>query len=180
MARNKPSAYLDAVTRARSELVLAKTTLESRLRDELEKNLANMQARLDLAVRYAYDSGHSKAQILAAMGTRYYGIVNEMLERTEGHEEIKGRDPLDMVYSYDSNTGEFVANYKSHGPDEITGEATFQYKVLADGTKWFFSKDPLWSADFTTRNDVVAVLDNRQDGYYYEEAISWLTNTSAQ
>lgn len=174
------SAYLDAVTRARSEYVLAKTTLESRLRDELEKQLANLQTQVDIAVRYAFQNGHSKGQILKAMGTKYYGMVNESLDRTEGVAEVKGVDPLDYVYSFDASEQELSVDYKQHGPDKITGTARFHFRLLDDGTKWLFSKDPLWSADYTTRNDVVAALDNKQEGYYYEEAIQWLMNTSAR
>jgi hypothetical protein len=36
------------------------------------------------------------------------------------------------------------------------------------------ARTPLWNEDFTVRNDVVAALDNRQDGYYYEEALAWV------
>lgn len=174
------SAYLDAVTRARSEYVLAKTTLESRLRDELEKQLANLQTQVDIAVRYAFQNGHSKGQILKAMGTKYYGMVNESLDRTEGVAEVKGVDPLDYVYEFDEETSVLSVNYVDHGPSGISGSAEFEFRTLADGAKWFFSRTPLWSDDYTTRNEVVAAIDNRQDGYYYEEALEWLTNTSAR
>ena len=176
----KTSAYLDAVTKARSELVMARATLESRLRQELEEKLANMEAQLDIAVRYAYDNGHSKGQILSAMGAKYYGMVNESLERTEGVVEVKGVSPLDSVYTFDLYTGEFTAIYDKHGPEQITGSATFDFRILDDGTKWFMSKTPLWNEDFTIRNDVVAALDNRQGGDYYEEALEWVQRVMDQ
>ena len=180
MSKKKPSAHLDAVTKARSELVLARATLEARLRDELEEQLQNMQSRLDLTVRYAYDAGHSKAQILQAMGAKYYGIVNESLERTEGVDEIVGRDPLDSVYSYDVQHGTLTARYVDHGPDSLTGEARFSYRVLDDGNEVFMSLDPLFNEDYSVRNDVVQAIDNRTEGYYYEEALAWVTGSLEQ
>ena len=178
--KNKQSAHLDAVTKARTELVLARATLEARLRDELESQLSNMQSRLDLTVRYAYDAGHSKAQILQAMGAKYYGIVNESLERTEGTEEIVGSDPLDSVYELDEARGALTVRYNNHGPAEITGEAIFEVKYMHDGTILFFAHTPLWNEDYTKKNEVVAVLSNINEGYYYEEAIAWMTSSSAQ
>lgn len=166
---------MDAVAKARADLVLARTTLERRLREQLEDELSNLQARVDVAVRYAYEAGHSKGSIVNAMGSKYYGLVNDSLERTQGITEAEGADPLDLVYMYDPNTGHFSATYRDHGPDQITGEAMFQFKKLDDGTSWFFSKDPLYNSDYTQRNDVVDALDNRQDGYYYEEALGWVS-----
>ena len=180
MSRKKPSAHLDAVTKARSELVLAKATLEARLREELEEQLHNMQSRLDLTVRYAHDAGHSKAQILQAMGAKYYGIVNECLERTEGVEEIVGTDPLDSVYELDESRGSLTVKYDNHGPTGITGEAIFEIKYMHDGTTLLFAHTPLWNEDYTKKNDVVAVLSNINEGYYYEEAVAWLTSSMQQ
>jgi len=176
----KQSAHLDAVTKARSDLVLAKATLEARLREELEDQLSNMQSRLDLTVRYAHDAGHSKAQILQAMGAKYYGIVNESLERTEGVEEAVGVDPLDSVYSYDIATGMLSVAYTEHGPDEISGEAEFRYTVLDDGAEVFMSVTPLYSEDYSQKNLVVQAIDNRTDGFYYEEALAWVTSSEKQ
>lgn len=167
-------AKLDAITKARSSYVLARTTLESRLRDELKKELSNLQTQVDIAVRYAHDSGASKASILRAMGIKDYGTVKASLGRTEGVAEVVGVSPLDSVYTFDLHTGEFVVNYNNHGPSMITGTAVFDFRILDDGTKWFMSKTPLWNEDFTIRNDVVAVLDNRQSGDYYEEALEWV------
>ena len=180
MSKKKPSAHLDAVTKARTELVMAKATLEARLREQLEEQLHNMQSRLDLTVRYAYDAGHSKAQILQAMGAKYYGIVNESLERTEGLEEIVGRDPLDSVYELDEARGALTVRYDEHGPSLVSGEATFEIKYMHDGTMLLFAHTPLWNEDYTQKNDVVAVLSNVNEGYYYEEAVAWLTSSSAQ
>lgn len=177
MPKSKASAYLDAVTRARSELAVAKATLEARLREELEKNLSNLQARLDIAVRYAYDNGHSKAQILQAMGSKYYGIVNESLERTSNLEDSQGATPLGSVYQYDKETNVLVVNYVNHGPENITGNATFDYKVLDDGTQWFMARESLWNDDYTERNEAVSALNSRQDGYYYEEALQWVIDS---
>lgn len=172
MATN--DAYLNAITKARSAYVLARTTLESRLRDQLKKELASLQTQVDLAVRYAYDAGESKASMLRAMGIKDYGTLQASLKRTEGIAEVVGDDPLDNVYTFDVDKGEFTANYVNHGPEQITGTATFNFRILDDGTKWFMSKTPLWSDDYTVRNDVVAALDNRQNGHYYDEALDWV------
>lgn len=175
---SRQTAYLDAVTRARSEFVVARATLESRLREQLEAEMMNLQSKVDIAVRYAYDNGHSKSQILSAMGSKYYGMVNDSLERTEGISETKGIDPLDRVYSLDGE--ELTVKYVDHGPSHITATARFIVRYLAGGEVMLDPIDQLWDESFTVKNDAVAVLGGRFDGYYYEEALSWLTNTSAQ
>jgi predicted PP-loop superfamily ATPase len=62
------SARLSAVNKAKQAYVMAKTTLEQRLREQMREELSNLQTQIDIAVRYAYDSGESKADILRAMG----------------------------------------------------------------------------------------------------------------
>jgi len=172
--------YLDAITKARSAYVLARTTLESRLRDQLKEELSNLQTQIDLAVRYAYNAGESKASMLRAMGIKDYGTLQASLKRTEGIAEVVGEDPLDNVYTFDIETGEFTANYVNHGPEQITGRATFRFRILDDGTKWFMTQTPLWNDNFTVRNDVVAALDNRQSGDYYDEALEWVQRVMEQ
>jgi len=167
-------ARLDAVTKARSAYVLARTTLESRLRDELKKELANLQTQVDIAVRYAYDAGAKKASISRALGTRDHNTLQASLERTEGFAEIVGVDPLDSNYSFDMESGILGVSYENHGPSGVTDSAEFQYKVMEDGTRLLLSNTPLFNDDYSVRNMAVAVLDQKQDGYYYEEAMAWL------
>jgi hypothetical protein len=50
-------------------------------------------------------------------------------------------------------------------------------KKLDDGSYLFFSLESLWSEDYKTRNDVVAALDGKSDGFYYEEMLSWVKQT---
>jgi hypothetical protein len=168
--------HLDAITKARAAYVLARATLEAKLRDQLREELNNLQTQVDLAVRYAHDAGASKASILRAMGIKDYGTVKASLERTHGVYEIVGQDPLDRVYSLDD--GILTANYVSHGPLSISGIARFRVPTLDDGSVWFMAVDRLWNEDFTVKNQVVAALDNRQDGYYYEEALDWWKRSS--
>lgn len=166
--------HLDAVTKARSAYVLARTTLEARLREQLKRELANLQTQVDIAVRYAHDAGASKASILRSMGIKDFNTLKSSLERTEGVVEVVGVDPLDSVYSYDPDTRELDVNYHNHGPESIVGSARFTYKEFDDGKKFFLSHEGLYNEDFTKRNDVVAVLDQKDYGFYYEEAIAWL------
>ena len=165
---------LDAVSSAKERYVVAKSKLEYQLRERLRAELANLQAQIDVSVRYAVDSGCSKASVLRALGTKDYHTLYSSLERTEGVEEIKGSGGLDNVYQFDLQTGQLDVTYNNHGPELITGEATFDFRILDDGTKWFMSRTPLWNDSFTIRNDVVAVLDNRQEGHYYGEALAWV------
>jgi hypothetical protein len=171
------NARLDAISKAKQAYVLAKTTLEQRLREQIKSELANMQTQMDIAIRYAYDSGESKANILRALGTKDYNTLNESLKRTSGVTEVVGDDPLANVYSL---MGEdmLVVTYDSHGPNKYSGEATFNIKRLDDGNILLLSLDSLWSEDYKTRNDVVAVLDGKTDGYYYDEAVEWLTSVT--
>jgi hypothetical protein len=163
---------LDAITRARAAYAIAKTTLEAKLRDKLKEELANLQTQVDIAIRYAYDSGESKASILRAMGTRDWKTLQSCLDRTEFVTELVGQDPLDKAYTIVDDT--LVVTYNNHGPLGITGMASFTIKKMDDGTTWFMGVDPLWNADYSVRNDVVAALDGKQDGYYYQEAMGWL------
>lgn len=167
-------AKLDAVTKAKGAYALAKSTLEARLRDELREELRKLSSQLDIAIRYAYDDGHSKAEILRALGTKDFYTLKNSLERTQGVVEEAGVSPLDSVYSIDAITKQLWVRYDAHGPMEITDEAVFDVKVMDDGATWFMAATPLWSEDYAVRNDIVAALDGKQDGYYYEEALAWV------
>jgi hypothetical protein len=161
--------------KARTAYVVAKSTLEARLREQMHDELANLQTQVDIAVRYAYDTGESKAAILRAMGTKFYGTLNDSLDRTHGVSEVIGDDPFDGVYAYDPETSTLEVTYVNHGPQDISGKARFNFREFVDGKKLFLSEDKLWNEDYTVRNDVVALLDQKDDGFYYEEAIQWLS-----
>tara|TARA_R110000868_G_scaffold33808_2_gene122420 strand:+ start:3421 stop:3942 length:522 start_codon:yes stop_codon:yes gene_type:complete len=170
------NARLDAVNRAKQAYVVAKATLEQNLREKMYSELNNIQTQIDIAVRFAFDSGESKADIMRALSTTNYHTINGSLERTSGVAEVVGRNPLDDVYTFmGDNT--IVAAYDKHGPNGYSGEASFTFKKLDDGSYLFFSLDPLWSEDYKTRNDVVAVLDGVKDGFYHKELTSWISET---
>lgn len=173
------SARLDAVTKAKTAYVTAKATLEARLREQLRDELANLQTQIDIAVRYAVDSGESKANVLRALGTKDYGTLNASLERTSQVAEIVGDDPLQDVYSYDSESQTLYVKYVNHGPSNYTGEAVFDVRFVDAGVI-FFSQTPLYSDDFTVRNDAVVALDGKTDGHYYDEANAWLQEQAKQ
>ena len=168
------SAYLDGVTKAKQKYVAAKVTLEQRLRESLKDELHSMKTQVDIAVRYAADNGHSKAEILRALGTKDYHTVYGALKRTEGVAEIMGINPLDSVYSYYRETEMVHVKYLNHGPQLINGSATFKFRNFDDGMKLFLSEDKLWNEDYTVRNEVVAVLDQVEQGFYYDEAVEWI------
>lgn len=170
----KLSARLDAVQKAKTAYVVARTTLEARLREQMRDELSNLQTQIDIAVRYAVDAGESKAAILRALGTKDYGTINSSLERTQGVAEVIGDDPLADVYQFDM-VGVLWVNYVNHGPDKLNGKASFDIKHLEDGKILLLAIDAkLWNSDYTVRNDAVAVLDGRTDGYYYDEVVAWL------
>jgi hypothetical protein len=168
------NARLDAVSKAKQAYVLARTTLEQRLREILAQELANLATQVDLAVRYAHDAGESKASIMRSLGTKDYHTLNASLERTLLVSEIVGDDPLDKVYDFDTEAGTLSVTYANHGPSAITGIAFFDVKKMDDGSTWFMSRNSLWNEDYTVRNEVVAALDGRQDGYYYDEAVRYV------
>lgn len=170
---SKLSAKLDAVAKARQAYVLARTTLEQRLREQMAEELANLQTQVDIAVRYAYDAGESKAAIMRAMGTKDYNTMNSCLVRTQGVFEVVGSDPLADVYSLVD--GLLVVDYVNHGPAGAYGKASFEVKRLDDNRVLLLAVDSkLWNDDYTVRNDAVALLDGKLDGFYYEEAVGWL------
>jgi hypothetical protein len=47
-------------------------------------------------------------------------------------------------------------------------------KTLDDGKLFLIALDPLWNEDYTVRNDAVAFLDGKLDGFYYDEVVAWL------
>lgn len=176
------NARLDAVSKAKKAYVLAKATLEARLREQLASELANLQTQVDIAIRYAIDSGESKANVLRALGTTAYSTIYESLERTSGVAEIVGANPLDDVFTYEvtSDGVELLhVHYVNHGGSNYSGQASFKIKRLDDGTVLFLSEDSLWNEDFTVRNDAVVALDGRKDGEYYDEAAAWLRGKNA-
>lgn len=174
----KLSQRLDAVARARQAFVLARATLEQRLRDQMAEELTNLQTQVDIAVRYAFDSGESKAAIMRAMGTKDYNTMQSSLERTQGVAEVVGADPLGDVYwklTGENGASLLVVNYVNHGDDKLNGKSDFEVRVLDDGRTMLSAYAPLWDETFTVRNDAVAVLDGKFDGKYYEEAVAWLS-----
>lgn len=164
------NARLSAVNKAKQAYVMAKTTLEQRLREQMRGELANLQAQIDIAVRFAHESGESKADIMRALGTTNYHTVNDCLKRTSGVTEVVGDSP----YSW-SDKDTVTVSYDNHGPNGYSGEASFVVKKLDDGKYLFLSLDQLWSDDYKVRNDVVAVLDGKIDGFYYEDLVSWVS-----
>lgn len=173
---SKLSQQLDAVSKARQAYVLARATLEQRLRDQMRDELSNLQTQVDIAVRYAYDSGESKAAIMRAMGTKDYNTMRSSLERTEGVAQIVGADPLGDVYNLSEDRSLLCVNYFNHGPDKFNGVATFEMKRLDNGGLLLLGREPLWNSDYTVRNDAIAALDGKSDGYYYDEAVEWLNS----
>lgn len=176
----KQNARLDAVTKAKSAYVLARTTLEARLREQMADELANLQTQIDIAVRYAHDAGESKASILRALGTKDYGTLNASLERTQGVAQIVGETWLDDVYSVEDDgidpTEYLIVEYVDHGTRHISGTGRFEIVRTLDGRIMFKSVTPLWNEDYTVRNDTVAALDGVFDGEYYDEAVEWINN----
>lgn len=172
----KLSARLDAVQKAKTAYVVARTTLEARLREQMRDELLNLQTQIDIAVRYAVDSGESKAAILRALGTKDYGTINASLERTQSVSEVVGADPLGDTYSvtHTPDGDRLEVNYVNHGDDWLNGSSSFDIRKLDDGRIMLSALSPLWDDTFTVRNDAVAVLDGRFDGFYYDEAVSWL------
>jgi len=171
------NARLSAVTKAKQAYVSAKTTLEQRLREQMYEELSSIQTQIDIAIRYAYDSGEKKRDILRALGTSNYNTINESLERTSAVAEFVGDDPYAEVFTM-MGGDVVVVNYDNHGPKGYSGEASFTIKKLDDGSYLFLSLDPLWSDDYRVRNDVVAVLDGVKDGFYYEELNEWIRENS--
>lgn len=176
---NKKSQKLDAVSKARQAFVLARTTLEQRLREQMKEELSNLQTQVDIAVRYAVDAGESKASVLRAMGTKDYNTLKSSLERTQGITEVVGTDPLLGVYSWGTSFGDredgiIAVNYVNHGENKANGSSEFDYRMLDDGRWLFTAHAPLWNEDYTVRNDAVAFLDGKLDGSYYEELVAWL------
>ena len=166
------NAYLDAVSKAKAAYVLAKTTLEARLREQLRDELANTQTQIDIAVRYAYNAGESKAEILRALGTKDYHTLNACLERTELVEEVIGDNPFDSIFTKVDDT--LHVSYRDEGTSSYSGDAVFVVKQIPGGEYLLSAITPLWSDDYTVRNDVVVALDGVTDGYYYDQAKQWL------
>lgn len=174
----KQNARLDAVTKAKTAYVMSRATLEARLREQMANELSNLQTQVDIAVRYAFDSGESKAAILRALGTKDYGTLNASLGRTDAVAEIAGRDWLNDSYQLIDNGKYLMVEYQEHGTRQIDGVATFEVITTVDGRTLFSSVTPLWNDDYTIRNDVVGVLDGQFDNEYYYEAISWIRSQS--
>jgi hypothetical protein len=172
------SAKLDAVSKARQAYVIARTTLESRLREQMKQELGNLQTQVDIAVRYAFNAGESKAAIMRAMGIKDYNTMQASLARTEGVAQIVGHNPLDDVYKLGEDGETLFVKYVNHGSKMYNGEASFKIMKLnsGNGGVMFMSNTSLWNDSYTVRNDAVVALDGTIDGEYYEEATAWLNS----
>lgn len=173
----KLSQKLDAVSKAKQAYVLARTTLEQRLRDQMREELSNLQTQIDIAVRYAIDSGESKASVMRALGTKDYNTVKASLERTQGVAEVVGADPYQHVYKVVDNI--LHVTWVDHGAEKYNGVASFNINKLEDGKLIFFGREKLWSEDYKVRNDAIAMLDGQTDGFYYDEVTRWLDGHTA-
>jgi len=171
----KLSKNLDVVAKARQAYVVARTTLEARLREQMREELSNLQTQVDIAVRYAFNAGESKAAIMRAMGTKDYNTMNASLERTQGVAEVVGDDPLADVYQIVD--GVLYVNWVNHGDERFNGKATFDIVTTDMGKTLLFARERLWNEDYTVRNDAVALLDGQTDGKYYEEVIAWISSS---
>ena len=167
----KLNAKLDAVAKAKQAYTIARSTLEARLREQMREELGNLQTQIDIAVRYAVDSGEKKADVLRALGTKDYNTLKASLGRTQAVKEIKGVNPLDSVYALVNDI--LTVSYVNHGSLKANGLAQFTV-TTTDGKPFLQSLTPLWNDDYSVRNDAVAYLDGRFDGEYYEEAAEWL------
>jgi hypothetical protein len=174
----KQNARLDAVTKTKTAYVMARATLEARLREQMANELSNLQTQIDIAVRYAFDSGESKASILRALGTKDYGTLNASLDRTNAVTELIGESWLDEVYTIMDGGKYLMADYDAHGSRLISGTASFDIVRTVDGRIMFTAITPLWNDDYTIRNEVVAALDGVFDGEYYNEATQWIAQHS--
>ena len=168
----KLNAKLDAVSKAKQAYVIARSTLEARLREQMREELANLQTQVDIAVRYAVDAGEKKADVLRALGTKDYNTLKASLDRTHAVTQIKGVNPLDSVYTLIGDV--LTVRYKNHGHANITGTADFEVSKI-DGKVFLRSQSALYNEDYSERNDVVGWLDGRLDGEYYQEVTQWLS-----
>ena len=173
---SKISQRLDAVSKAKQAYVLARTTLEQTLRERMRDELANLQTQIDISVRYAIDSGESKAGVMRALGTKDYNTVKASLERTSTVAEVVGADPLYGIYYTAEVDGKRVlyVDWENYGSEGYSGQAVFDIKTLDNGNLMFIGREPLWNEDYTIRNDAIALLDGKVDGPYYEEVVGWL------
>jgi hypothetical protein len=178
MSLSKQNARLDAVSKAKMAYVMSRATAEARLRERLADEMANLQTQIDLAVRYAFESGESKAAILRALGTKDYNTLNASLERTSLVTEIVGETWLDNVYQLLDDGKHLMVEYVEHGSRKLSGIATFNIVRTVDGRVMLLSVTPLWDEGYVNRNDVVAALDGAHDGEYYDEVVEWLGNQS--
>lgn len=165
-----------ALRQAKYDLVIARDEARAKVQELMRTLTLAENDELDRLVAVAYRGGMSKSSIAAEIGESRV-TVNERLARsgnpeppakTEAKPKTKAKidEPEASPYSIDSDK-RLRVEYNRYGPDFVKGQGEFEIVYDEDDdTYWFLVID----ADET----VADRLDTRFDGWYYEDARSFV------
>lgn len=179
MSENQTARAVEAkilLENARSE------ALEDNAKHLLEKTLP-FQTALDTVVQELDALGVSKARIAEAIGESR-STIYARCDRVPGAglkvrvTPTNAKAPEKIVqtfgrerYTLNAEAGEVTVAYNNFGPEAISGLVTFDF-ITGDDEPWLLftgSPDALSEPSL----DILAVLDSRFDGFYYDDFAAW-------
>lgn len=143
-------------------------TLEARLRAEMAVQLEDADAAIVAAVAEAIRDGSKKAAIGRAIGTKDYNTYNAYIKRALNV----------MPTGSKTASGAVIEQHGAFLYVEYNGwHADFTVAKL-DGGIIFSTGESLWNDDYSQKNEVVDLLDVRDDTWLYDEVLDWYTKNA--
>jgi hypothetical protein len=105
---------------------IARATIESELKKELQIRLAGAKQERDRALRIAADSGVPKTQLGKAIGTSNYRTVQEILAKTEGLDLSRKTNTTYGVLVQANPEGGYLVSLNNVGDNNVSGNAVLQ------------------------------------------------------
>lgn len=106
---------------------IAKTTIESELKQLLAQRLSAIRHERDMAVRLACDAGVPKTQVGKAIGTSNYKTVQDILANTESVLSVASATISGKVSVVLDSDGVYRVTLNGVGEQNITASATYTF-----------------------------------------------------
>lgn len=163
-------ASLEKVTKARAAYIVKTEGLRAHFEELYQKARRDAHLELGQAVRDAFDDGNKIEWIKRAYDTKDFNTIKRLLDLVPSTRAVEEEAEQKNRYQI-SDEGDLVVQYESYGPDNITGYGWFEVVELGEGE--ILLNENAGSGP-STDDDVMRVLDGRDEGFYFEDAVRFL------
>lgn len=161
---------LAKVTKARAQYVSKTEGLRAHFEELYQKARRDAHLELGQAVRDAFDDGNKIEWIKRAYDTKDFNTIKRLLDLVPSTREAEENVQIQNRYSV-TEEGDLIVNYEAYGPDNITGSGRFEVVELGEG-EILLNENSF--PDGEHDDDVMRVLDGRDEGFYFEDAVRFL------